>query len=174
LNYSIVLSFIGDDKPGLIEQLASTVSEHQGNWLESRMEHLAGKFVGIARLDCTGENAEALCQALNAQSGQHLLINAELSQQDSEAKAAELRISILGPDRPGIIREISQALAQRNINVSELHSDVTSAPMSGEALFDARADIQIPDNCDVDDLRDRLDDIANDLTLDISLQEISD
>src|SRR4051812_3506563 len=40
----LVMTIIGPDRPGLVELLASLVAEHGGNWLESRMSHLAGQF----------------------------------------------------------------------------------------------------------------------------------
>ena len=39
---SLVMTVMGEDRPGLVEALARTVSERGGNWLESRMSHLAG------------------------------------------------------------------------------------------------------------------------------------
>ena len=47
---SLILTVIGDDRPGLVEQLATAISSHHGNWLESSMSHLSGKFAGIVCL----------------------------------------------------------------------------------------------------------------------------
>ena len=44
---SFIITFIGDDRPGLVEQLSAAIEQSGGNWLESRMSHLAGKFAGI-------------------------------------------------------------------------------------------------------------------------------
>ncbi|MDE8602961.1 hypothetical protein M3I01_008495 [Marinomonas sp. RSW2] len=41
------MSFIGEGRPGLVERLSDTISRHLGNWLESRMVHLADKFASI-------------------------------------------------------------------------------------------------------------------------------
>ena len=79
-------------------------------------------------------------------------------------------LHVLGPDRLGIVREISRALSLRAINVTELDSEVISAAMSGEALFKARIDALVPASADLEDLSDTLDDIANQMTLDIDLE----
>ena len=47
MSVSLVLTVIGDDRPGLVGQLSAAISKHNGNWLESSMSHLAGKFAGI-------------------------------------------------------------------------------------------------------------------------------
>jgi glycine cleavage system regulatory protein len=64
---SLILTVIGADRPGLVEALAATIATHQGNWLESRMAHLAGKFAGILRLEVADERADALAAALMVQ-----------------------------------------------------------------------------------------------------------
>ncbi len=80
-----------------------------------------------------------------------------------------ITLSVLGPDRLGIVKEISRALAERQINVVEMDSQVESAAMSGESLFRARIDAHIPTDTDMGDLLDRLEEIANHMTLDIDL-----
>ena len=47
---SLVLTVIGADRPGLVEALSKTVADHGASWLESRMAHLAGHFVGLLRV----------------------------------------------------------------------------------------------------------------------------
>ena len=84
----------------------------------------------------------------------------------------DIALSLVGPDRPGIVREISAALSERNVNVVEMDSWVSSAPMAGEALFEASVTACIPQTDDLDDLEDQLDDIANDMTLDIKVERI--
>ena len=173
MNTSIVLTFIGDDKPGLVEMVAQTVTQNGGNWLESRMSQMAGKFAGIVRITCAEQATETLFKELKQLSDAGLAVSVSLAEASkAAAPCAELRISIVGPDRPGIISEVSQSLARRGINVSELRSDISSVPMSGEPLFEAIADIQLPADLDRDDLIDSLEDTANDLALDISIQEL--
>jgi glycine cleavage system regulatory protein len=55
--------------------------------------------------------------------------------------------------------------------VEELVTSVTSAPMSGEALFRAKAKLRIPGDASLDELRETLEKIANELMVDLSLDE---
>jgi glycine cleavage system regulatory protein len=79
-------------------------------------------------------------------------------------------LEIVGQDRPGIVRQISHALASFGVNVEELHTECASAAMSGETLFKARARLSIPKSCDVTRLRETLEKIAADLIVEISLE----
>ena len=55
MNRSLVLSILSEDKPGIVETLAATISNSGGSWQESRMTHLAGKFAGILQVNVNEE-----------------------------------------------------------------------------------------------------------------------
>ncbi len=82
-------------------------------------------------------------------------------------------LEIVGQDRPGIVKQISSALARQAVNVEELSTECGSAPMSGETLFKAQARLLIPDTCNVAELRQELEKIAGDLLVDITFQELT-
>jgi len=54
-----------------------------------------------------------------------------------------------------------------------LHTECTSAAMSGETLFKARAILSVPESCDLSELRKNLEKIAGDLIVEISLENLS-
>ena len=54
----LVLTIIGEDRPGIVESLAEIISDYSGNWLESSMSQLAGKFAGILRVSVKKINAK--------------------------------------------------------------------------------------------------------------------
>jgi glycine cleavage system regulatory protein len=169
----LVFTFVGADKPGLVEKLSQTVAAHGGNWLESRMSELAGQFAGIVKVEVKSEQAAALRTALLALSEQQLsVVVADSLAEQSEGNYRTLRLEIVGQDRPGIMREVSHALAARRISVSEMNTSITSAPMSGDPLFEAVAQIHVPQALDLDELRAQLDTIAEALTVSIDLEEL--
>ncbi len=171
MSTSIVFTFIGNDKPGLVEKLSNTVSEQGGNWLESRMSQLAGHFAGIARVQISTDKAQALRTALENLSGDDLSVNLEDSNSQLDTSGHKsIKLSLLGNDRPGIVKELSSALAALHINVCEMNTGVTSAPMSAEPLFSASAEIQVPETLDIGELDEKLEAIANQLDVDINLE----
>lgn len=165
----IVMSVIGPDRPGLVELIASTVEEAGGNWLESRMCNLGGQFAGILRVSAgegrRGELLEAVSQL--AEKGLSVVVkDAPLGPEGDCHEVAT--IEIVGNDRPGIVNQIAAAFARRGVNVEDLVTECRSAPMSGEALFEATARVCIPAECDLSDLRADLELIAADLMVDVS------
>jgi glycine cleavage system regulatory protein len=169
---TVVFTFIGADRPGLVESLAATVSRCGGNWMESRMSELGGQFAGIVQVSVSAQALPALRAALEALSGQGLtVVVAGQAEPAAGREFRRLRLSILGSDRPGIVHEVAGALAERQINVHEMDTTVTSAPMTAEPLFEAVAEIRIPRSLDLDELNSRLDAIAEALTVEIDLEE---
>lgn len=170
MNNSLVFTFLGLDRPGLVERLADIVADHQGNWLESRMTQLAGQFAGIARVTVPESEVDELSNALLSLNIEGLTINIQPGQIKTAAPSPKIcKLHILGNDRPGIVREVSRALKQQQINVVEMSSNITSAPMSGDALFEAYVSAEIPLGCNMDELEDSLDTIADELSVDIVL-----
>jgi glycine cleavage system regulatory protein len=168
----LVLTVNGPDRPGLVETLSQAVANHRGSWLESRMARLAGHFAGILRVSVPEEQVDALTRALQSLEPEGLQISVVRSELEPPASdAQELRLEIIGSDRPGIVHDISQALADRDINVDELRTEIMSAPMSGELLFLANAELLIPAGLDLDLLRKDLEALAHELMVDIDLDE---
>ncbi|ANG64824.1 glycine cleavage system protein R [Marinobacterium aestuarii] len=167
---SLVLTVIGPDKPGLVEILSQTIARHNGNWLESGMSRLGGKFAGILIVSVPADDASALEQALSALQGQGLKVMTERNDDAaSDTGRSPMQLELVGHDKPGIVREIAQALAARNINVESLDTELTSGSMSGEQLFKAQASLLAPEGLDIDELQLALEAIASDLMVDITL-----
>ncbi len=173
MHIPLVMTVIGKDRPGLVESVARLVADHGGNWLDSRMCRLGGEFAGILRVTVPNDRKEALEQALQTLNSQGLRVVTQPDVEASPPVPPRLgSIEIIGQDRPGIVRQISAALARQGVNVEEFSSECSSAPMSGETLFKARARLQIPPHCNAGDLRQELEKIAGDLMVDISFAEL--
>lgn len=170
----LVLTVLGEDRPGLVESLSEAITTHDGNWLESRMARLAGKFAGILRASVPESQVDPLTNALRALESHGLRILLDWSATDEVPRPDRwLTLDLIGTDHPGIIRAISRALARRGINIDELHTEYTSAPMSGEMLFKATAQLRLPPDVAIAELQNDLEHLAHDLMVDITLEHVS-
>lgn len=166
------MTVIGQDRPGLVESVADLVASHGGNWLESRMSRLGGHFAGILRIEVPGEKEQALIANLKGLNSRGLTVVIHSDRPEVEPPPGRVRVlEIVGQDRPGIVREISRALASYGVNVEELQTECASAAMTGETLFKARAKLRVPETADVGEIRQNLEKIASDLIVDISFAE---
>ena len=170
MNTQLVLTVLCDDRPGVVEQLAQTITDHQGNWLESRMAQLAGKFAGILQIAVALEHQDELRSALDDLNRKGFKIVVDSALTIAKPECREFSFSVVGNDRPGIVREIAQAFAGRHINMGELETACSSMPWSGEPLFEATGVIEVPKAVDMNELYDYLDKIADELAVDIRLE----
>ncbi|WP_308367930.1 MULTISPECIES: ACT domain-containing protein [unclassified Microbulbifer] len=169
----LVISLISDDKPGVVEKLSAAVAENGGNWEDSRMAHFAGKFAGILRVSVSADACQGLREALEALADEGYRIQIEESLAVASGPLQTLNLKLVGNDRPGIVREISRALAARQINMEQLETGCSSVPGSGEPLFTAECTIGVAEDMDLDGLRDELDEIADELGVEIDCEKTS-
>ena len=170
---SLVLTIIGDDKPGIVEHLSTHVLAADANWEESHIAHLAGKCAGLLRVSVDADRADALETALTSMATDGLTIVVERSTEQALPTFRTLRLNLLGNDQPGIVRDISRLLAQHHVNIMELETGVESAAMSGEALFRAHAVLGLPAEVSPERLRTLLETLANELMVDLALEHDS-
>lgn len=164
----LVLTILGPDRPGLVQELASLVTAHEGNWLESRMCRLGGEFAGILRCQVPERRRPAFERALAELEKAGLSVVTKLDPGESPAPGQPAVLELVGQDRPGIIRHVSSVLAAHGANVEELQSECVSAPMSGEPLFRARIRVWLPEGCDWERLRTDLERLAADLLTEVT------
>ena len=164
---NLVLTVIGDDKPGLVEALSRAIASNSGNWLESSMSQLAGKFAGILRVSVADTEAEKLIAALQNLSPDLKLLIERAAADGAGDSSLSVALNLVANDRPGIIREISRALAGLSINVENMSTRCVSAPMSGEPHFKAEALLKVPTGFKLERLQLELEDLADDLIVEI-------
>jgi glycine cleavage system regulatory protein len=170
--HDVILTLLGTDRPGLVEQVAETVARLGGNWLESRMAHLGGKFAGILRVQVPAEYLGGLVAATEQLQRDDLRIIVETSAPAPPPGPQRIvELECIGLDRPGIVRDITRVLAAAGANVEEIGTDASSAPMSGEVLFRARIRAAVSDQADLGRLREGLESVATDLMVELRTVE---
>ena len=172
---ALILTLIGDDRPGLVESIAQAVADHDGNWVESSLSRLSGKFAGVVRVTVTDDRAQPLADALRAHAeAGGLRVAVEAAEDDGQAtgdRIGGMRLEVIGLDRAGIVRDVAAALARHGVNVTAFDSRVFNAPMSGERMFRADARLNAPEGLDTTALHDALDAVAEALDVEIHLDE---
>ena len=174
---SLVLTVVCDDRPGIVARLSHEVERHGGNWTDSSMLSLAGKFAGILLASVPASQVEALVADLGAlQAEEGIQVNVHrstipLAGNVQSGEARQVVLELVGQDRPGIVRDITAILSRHGVNVLELESSCESASMSGEMLFRASARLLLPPGLSRGVLRTDLERLANELMVDISLDD---
>jgi glycine cleavage system regulatory protein len=166
---TLIVSVIGPDRPGLIEQLSSVIVAASGNWEGSRMIRLAGQFSGMVQVVIAEEALPAFHEALAVleQSGLQTRVHRAGDDDTTSVSGTALALEVVAQDRQGIVSAISGTLARLGVNVIELATDCSQAPWSGERLFKTEARLILPAGLDADILRQEVEAIAPDLMVEV-------
>ncbi|MBM88907.1 MAG: glycine cleavage system protein R [Gammaproteobacteria bacterium] len=165
----LVLTAIGEDQPGLVEALAEVIADNSGNWLESSMSQLAGKFAGILRVSVADDEVDNLVTALKGVSDRLKLVIERVDIDIKREVSRTVELNLIGNDRPGIVREISHALTSFSVNVEKLTTECAPAPMSSDVLFKATAILTVPKELELEFLKHNLERLADDIIVEVRL-----
>jgi len=169
---SLVVTVVGPDRPGIVNRLSDCAQRLGANWAASRMANLAGQFAGMVHFEVAEARADELAKALAALESADLHVVIARSGAASPATALRrVRLELVGHDRPGIVKELSGSLARLGVSIDELHTQVASAAMSGDALFKVKALIAVPAGVSDAELRKALEDLANEMMVDMEAGE---
>ncbi len=168
---TFILTVTGDDRPGLVSAVSAPIKAHGASWERSQLSRLAGKFAGIVLVAVADARYDALAADLAALNSPDLKVALQRTDDPVELESQRLQLELLGDDHPGIVAEISAALAARRVSIEEFSSDVRDAPMSGGTLFEARAVLNAPPSTSTDDLRSMLEGLAHELMVEIRLSD---
>ncbi len=167
---TLVLTVLGDDRPGLVDSLSGAISAHGGNWERSQMARLGGKFAGIVQVVVPVSGEADLRAALYALDQEGTLrVRVDDADGDAVTDGERFVLSLVGTDRPGLVHSVSAALAEIGASIEELDTSTTDAPMSGGPLFEATAAVVLPPGLTIDAVRVRLEALADRLMVDIDL-----
>ena len=159
----LVLTVVGQDQSGLVEQVANAVMNHKGSWLASNLSHLAGYFAGIVQIEVPDDQISGLKSQLA--DIEHVTVEEETF--ETLAGGEKLNFVITGNDRPGIVHELSTVIKHKGANIIQFTSNQQSAPNWGVPLFNAVATVELPKHMSRDTVIEALESLANDLIVDI-------
>jgi glycine cleavage system regulatory protein len=166
---TLVLTALGDDRPGLVAAISGAINARGGSWEQSHFSELAGKFAGIVVLSAPDREADALRADLLALEDQGVHVQVERTDAPVDEDAVTFELELVGADRPGIISEISALLAAHRVSIEDLVTELVDAPMAGGKIFEARAVLVAPESASADGLREALESLADRLMVDVHL-----
>lgn len=169
-----ILTAIGADRAGLVDEVSRFIFDRGGNIEDSRMVNLRGQFAIMLLVGAEGEVVEKLRRekaVLEEKSG--LQVEVRAAAQPPKAGAAQampFRFVATAVDRAGIVHQVSHLLRELNVNIESLETRLTAAPYTGAPVFEIEADLSVPRSTPVSGLRQRLGAMCDELNIDWELK----
>lgn len=166
---SVILSVVGSDRPGLTGILAEAVHAAGGNWLESHLSRLGGLYVGSALVEIADDRLEGLRAAVGAVDAKGLEVRVIPAAPAPAAAGETLELSLVGQDRPGIVRQVTAVVSGLDVNIEALATHVAPEPHSGAPIFHLDARLRLPPGLPAERVQAALEQISAEVMVDISV-----
>lgn len=170
----LVISALGADRPGIVDELSNIIFEHSLNIEDSRMTVLGGEFAILllvsgdqSSIDAVQTQVHEIEQALQMR----LLIKVTSDSSPIE-NAIPYAVEVAALDHPGIVNNISSFFSERDINIVDLQTESYSAPHTGTPMFALHMTIGISADTNIAQLRDAFMQVCDELNLDAELKNL--
>lgn len=173
MDHYAVLTAIGTDRPGLVDEVAAYVARRGGNLEDSRMVNLHGQFA-MMMLVSGGESVmERLTEdlgELQAASAIHAdLVSADMTPSGSRGPAIPYRLTTSAMDHPGLVQSVAHVLRELDVNIESAETTLQQAPITGTPLFEMELVVAVPAGMPVARLRDAVGAACDELNIDWQL-----
>ena len=167
-----VMTAVGPDRPGLVNEISKLICELGANIEDSRMAALGGEFAIVMLLAGSADaltNIERRGGALGSELGLQLFFK-QTSAATPSAATLRYRLQVTGLDQPGIVRQVTGVLAKFEVNVAAMDTSVVHAAMTGTPTFVLKAELQVPGSVPLTRLREALGEACDEANLDVSFE----
>ncbi len=170
----LVISALGHDRPGIVNDLSRVILDSHGNIIDSRMSVLGGEFAVILLVSVTGAQMLTLEQNLSTlgQAKDLTITHRRTRAQDPLGSRLPYRIEVVAIDHPGIVYKITNYLSRLNINIQDLVTHRYPAPHTGTTMFSIDLRVAIPGDLAIKQFRQEFAAYCDDLNLDMTLETI--
>jgi len=169
----LVVTIIGPDRRGLVAKITEEIVTQNANIEESHMARLGGEFAVIMLISILSDNKATLLKGLENLNGDQVKVfvkETDLARLKVFEGFVPYEISVIGADHEGIVHRVAEYLAEQRIQVDEMETHVTKAPVSGAPLFSMQAEVQAPPEISLPQLRDKLEELGDHLGVDIDVK----
>jgi len=128
MNHWYMLTLVGKDRPGIVAHVSSALFEGGCNLGEATMMRLGGNFsmMLMVQSELNSKGLHDLVMPVAESMGLHLHVD-RIEGGLHQHLDPDVRITVYGADRAGIVAKVTGALAEAGLHILDLESDVAGS-----------------------------------------------
>jgi glycine cleavage system transcriptional repressor len=168
----LVISALGKDRPGIVNQLSRVVLDAGCNIEDSRMTVLGGEFALILLVSGVWNAVAKLESQLKAIEARLELIIVARATESRPVRPDRMPyvVDVVAMDHPGIVNEVAGFFSSREINIEDLNTWTYAAAHTGTPMFSMNMTISVPARYSIGQLRDEFTRFCDEINLDATLE----
>ena len=170
----LVVSVLGEDRPGILHDLSRTVRDCGCNLMESRMTLLGGEFAMLLLVSGnwnTITKLEAALPKLEQKLGL-TVASRRTGEREPRHDLVPYAVDVVCLDQPGIVYNLANFFSERNIGIADLSTRSYQAAHTGAPMFAVQMAVNIPSEAHIGTLREEFMDFCDQLNLDAIMEPI--
>ena len=170
----LIISALGNDRPGLISKLTDTITQSGCNIEDSRMSILAGAFALIMQVSGKWSNLAKLESSLEILGQRTELTITTKRTEGRSLSASEIPylVEVITMDQPGIVHQVTDFFSSRGINIHDMQSSCHPAAHTGTPMFTLAMTIEVPGKTHITGLREQFMEFADSMNLDAIIEPL--
>ena len=170
-----ILTAIGTDRPGIVDEVSQFIFDRGGNIEDSRMVNLRGQFAMMVLVGGGADVLERLGRELgefSKRSGMSAELRPAGAGRPGPASADALPYRLVGTgiDQPGLVHRLAHLLRELGVNIESLETRLTPAPYTGAPMFELEAVLSVPRTTQLSQLRQKLGAACDEINMDWDLR----
>ena len=172
-NY-LVITALGEDRPGIINRLSGAIADAGCNVVDSRMTVLGGEFAVMQMIDGRWDALARLEDALPGL-GDELGLHIHWKRTREQERSRNLlpySVEVVAMDHPGIVHQLAQFFSGRGINIRDLSTTRYPAAHTGTPMFAVNMLLEVPGETQIAVLREEFLDFCDQMNLDAVFEPV--
>jgi glycine cleavage system transcriptional repressor len=170
----LVISAIGKDRAGIVNDLSKGILDHGCNIEDSRMTVLGGEFAAILLVEGkwnTLAKVENALPEIERQLGMTIM-SKRTGKRIAAGNLLPYAVDVISMDHPGIVNTLAGFFAERNINIEDMTTSTYAAAHTGTPMFAVHMTVGVPADLHIAALREEFMDYCDGLNLDAVLEPL--
>jgi len=172
VNERTVLTAIGEDRPGLVEEVSEFVFARGGSIEDSRMANMQGQFAIVMVIGGTHQAIDQITtdlETLSLKTGIHARLTPAARAGFEATRRLPYRLTGRALDQSGLVHLVANRLHSLNVNIENMETALEAAPVTGAPIFAMDLVIAVPYDAPIQKLRDELAAVCDSLNIDWQL-----